>query len=213
LNFLCALPLDDPAALERQSGSRIKVLRRYHLENYFLDETTIAKLFEPMTIEDDRLRSPAKIRAMLKEIAQEHISYAAALSTAAYFREEIGNVDLMPKACNGKNIAELTALIFVRANEERVRIGKELDDAKIKQHVQNTMHKIEDSLARDTEDWKALVPGRVILKAFCSKTPLHYNGFRTAFINAAENVPTNPFGDIIEIFGQFNRETHAGMVA
>lgn len=65
------------------------------------------------------------------------------------------------------------------------------------------MRKIEESLEQDSEEWKALIPGRAILKTFCSKTPLQYDGFRTAFINTAEKVLVNPFRDIIEIFGNF----------
>ena len=113
----------------------------------------------------------------------------------------------MPKACNDKSTAELTALVLVQANEERVRFGKELEDAKITQHIEATMHKIEDSLTNDTEDWKALIPGRIILKTFCSKTPLKYDAFRTAFINAAEGVSPHPFADIIQIFREFNSMT------
>jgi hypothetical protein len=110
-----ALPLSDPADVERRAGGRIKVLGRYHLENYFLDEATIAKLFEPMTKEGDWLRSPVAIRAALKEAASEQVSYATALLTAAYFREAVGNIDLMPKGCNGKNIVELTTLISTKS--------------------------------------------------------------------------------------------------
>ena len=204
-----ALPLDDPREIERRSSGRIKLLGRYHLENYFLDEHTIAKLFESMTTEGDWLRSPAAIRSALKDIAQEHVSYAAALSTAAYFREEMGNVDLMPKGCNGKTAPELVNLLLIRSKEERSRLAWQLDDARITKHVENTMQRLEKSLAADTDDWKALIPGRVILKVFCSKTPLQYNNFRTAYINTAELVRTNPFADIIAIFDNFDRETLA----
>jgi hypothetical protein len=145
------------------------------------------------------------IRLALKDIARNHVSYAAALSTAAYFREKIGNVDLMPKGCNGKSTDELVKLMLARSGEERTRW--ELDDAEIKKHIERLMHTIEDSLLKDTDEWKALIPGRVILKSFCAKTPLQYDAFRTAFINAAERVPTNPFDDIVQIFEHFDHAT------
>jgi len=53
----------------------------------------------------------------------------------------------------------------------------------------------------------------VILKVFCASTPLQYENFRTAFINAAEFVPNNPFAEIVEIFGNFNRMTAASASA
>jgi AAA domain, putative AbiEii toxin, Type IV TA system len=55
-----AMPLHEIGAMERDSGGRIKALKKYHLENYFLDEKTIATMFEPMTVEGDWLRSPEK---------------------------------------------------------------------------------------------------------------------------------------------------------
>jgi len=145
-----ALPLDDPGEMERESAGRIKLLGRYHLENYFLDEKTIAKLFEPMTPEGDWLRSPEAIRSALKDIARKHVSYASALSTAAYFREEVGNIDLMPKGCNGKTAAELSQLVIARSSGERGRVIRLLDDATIQKHVENAMRKIEKSLAANT---------------------------------------------------------------
>ncbi|MGC1778414.1 MAG: hypothetical protein WBB34_10740 [Xanthobacteraceae bacterium] len=77
-------------------------------------------------------------------------------------------------------------------------------------HLKETMERIEASLAADTEEWKALVPGRVILRIFCSKTPLQYESFRTAFINAADSVVPNPFAEIIQIFETFDRMSAIG---
>jgi energy-coupling factor transporter ATP-binding protein EcfA2 len=200
-----ALPLDDSAEIERKGAGRIRLLKRYHLENYFLDEHTIAKVFEPLTPDGDRLRSPDVIRSLLKSIARKHASYATALSASAFFREEVGNVDLMPAGCNGKTAAELAKLVIERSRQERGRVMGLLDDTAVEKYVGNAMKRLENSLNADTDDWKSLIPGRVILKEFCSGTPLQYENFRTAFINAADCVPTNPFAEIIEIFETFNR--------
>src|SRR5438105_3151682 len=81
--------------------SRLKVLNRYHLENYFLEEEVLAKVFEPMEPEDSWLRSPQQIRTTLREIARIQVPYAAALTTSSYFREQVGNVSVMAKDCHG----------------------------------------------------------------------------------------------------------------
>jgi len=159
-----ALPLSDPSEIEAQGAGRIRLLGRYHLENYFLDEHTIAKLFEPLTTEEHWLRRPADVRAALKEVAAGQASYAAALLTAAYFREAVGNVDLMPKACNGKNVDELTTLILAKSVEETARVSTALDKVAIADHLKKVMDAIGKSLAADTDEWKALIPGKVILK-------------------------------------------------
>lgn len=59
--------------------SRIRVLSRYHLENYFLDETTIAQVFSTMEEVNSWLRDPEEIRKKLLEIAASQLSYATAL--------------------------------------------------------------------------------------------------------------------------------------
>jgi hypothetical protein len=200
-----ALPLVDPKEIEDRGGARIRLLKRYHLENYFLDETTIAKVFEPLVQADNWLRSPPAIRTALMDIARSQISYAAALVTSAYFREEIGKLDLMPKACNDKTTAELVNLMLLQVDAERARVARELDKAAVQKYAEQRMLEIDNSLVADTEEWKRLIPGRIILKAFCAKTPLQYDAFRTAFINAAEQVPINPFQDILDIFASFDR--------
>lgn len=162
-------------------------------------------MFEKLTKEGDWLRSPTEIRAALKIIAQQQISYAAALFTSTYFREKVGNVDLMPKGCNDKSVEELLSLILGRAKEERDRVAKDLDDVKISCHIKSVMARIEKSLAEDTEEWKSLIPGRVVLKAFCARTPLQYDSFRTAYIHASESAPANPFQEIISIFEEFDK--------
>jgi hypothetical protein len=45
---------------------------------------------------------------------------------------------------------------------------------------------------------------------FCSKTPLQYESFRTAFINTADSVLPNPFAEIIQIFEAFDRASAIG---
>ena len=200
-----AIPLIDAGEIEAATSGRLRLLRRYHLENYFLDEQTIARVFEPMAPVDSWLRSPEKIRAKLRDLAQGHTSYAAALTTAAYFREQCGNVDIMPRACNGKSIPELTTMILARATEEASRITNVVEKAKIECHVSEFMQTLERSLASDTEDWKSLIPGRIILKKFCAEASLAYDLFRSAYISTAGTMPTSPFSEVIGIFEGFDQ--------
>jgi hypothetical protein len=202
-----ALPLADAAEVEIAAAGRLKLLKRYHLENYFLDETTIAKLFESLVLPTSWLRSPPAIRAALREIAEEHISYAAALTTSAYFRECVGNVNLMPRACNGKTSAELSQMVLDCAHQEMKRVTDALTDNEIEKRIDAVMKRIELSLKGDTEEWKALIPGKIITKSFCSKAPIAYDQFQTAYINAAHLVPNNPFAEIIDIFAAFDAAT------
>jgi hypothetical protein len=98
----------------------------------------------------------------------------------------------------------LAALIWSRSTEETARITNILNKEKIEKHVSTIMQEIDSSLLADSDDWKSLIPGRIILKKFCGEAKLDYDLFRTAYINAAELMPINPFADLITIFRDFD---------
>jgi predicted ATPase len=84
------------------TSQRLRILNRYHLENYFLEENVLAAAFDHLEAADSWLRSPQEIRKVLRGIAQNFVPYATALATSAYFREQFGNLDIMVKDCVGK---------------------------------------------------------------------------------------------------------------
>jgi hypothetical protein len=110
----------------------------------------------------------------------------------------------MPKACNGKSADELVVLVTDRLTAERTRFAANLDGAHVATFIKDMMARIELSLENDTDDWKALIPARPILKRFCAGTPLDYEGFRTAYIGVADTMPNNPFQEIIDVFAAFD---------
>src|SRR5206468_11406253 len=84
------------------TSERLKVLPRYHLENYFLDENILAEVFREMEPNPSSwLRSRDQIGDAIRQIARQTIPYATALKVAATIRESIGNVDVMPNGIDG----------------------------------------------------------------------------------------------------------------
>ncbi|QAU49209.1 ATP-binding protein [Bradyrhizobium guangzhouense] len=208
-------PSRDLARLTELSGGRMQVLKRYHLENYFLDAEVIARMFEPFETEASErswLRDPAAIDERLKTIAREILSYAAALVVSAHFRERAGNVDLMPKGSQGKTTDELIALFEVEAASERLRINEALFADDIAVFTRQTMADLENSLADGT--WKNKVPGRPILQIFCSTKHcgLDFGRFKNAFVKAAQGTANSPFAEIEEIFARFSEFDTAAVV-
>ena len=57
-----------------QSEGRLRVLSKYHLENYFLDENLLAQAFALTEPSGSWLRDPSQIRARLREIARGTLS-------------------------------------------------------------------------------------------------------------------------------------------
>jgi ABC-type cobalamin/Fe3+-siderophores transport system ATPase subunit len=195
-------------AKEITSGSsqgRIEVLKRYHLENYFLDEDVLAAALSKLEPDKSSLGSPNEIRSRLKEIAKRQASYAAALAAAAYFRESVGNVDLMVGNCNGKSAAELALAIKERSKAERCRVVDILDDNKIEEFVQQFLQEIESSLSGDTDLWKQVIPGKQILNIFASSIGLSATRLKTMFIREAISRPVSPFEELFAIFERFDR--------
>jgi predicted ATPase len=193
-----------PRSSTQLASQRLRVLNRYHLENYFLEESVLAAAFEHLEPEGSWLRSPQQIRKALREIAQNYVPYATALATSAYFREQFGNVDIMAKDCFGKNTDELVAQLLARVAQEKVRATTALDEAAVEAHARAIAQELLDSLIQDTDEWKALIPGRQVLNTFAARAKLDSARIKTAYIKAAERQTVNPFQEIVEIFSSFN---------
>lgn len=199
-----AIPFSStPDELEAASKGRLKVLKRYHLENYFLDENILASVFSSMEQEGAWLRDPQQIRAKLKELAQATLSYSAALIESARYRNLAGNLDIMPKGCHDKSSIELADLFKNRATEERTRINAVLNEGDIERSIQATMETLQQSLNTDTDEWKHLVPGKVLFNRFAAQAKLDAGRLKTLYLKEAEKHEPYPFADIIQIFERF----------
>ncbi len=199
------IPLSqNKSALTQSSKNRLSVLDRYHLENYFLEEDILARVFSPLEPDGSWLRNPASIRNTLKDIAKEMISHTVALYASAHFREEVGNISLMPKDCNGKSNEQLKEIICSRATTEKTRVEQIIDSENISKFIDDTMELIKDSIEKDTDEWKRLIPGKSILNIFSHKAGMRVGRLKRAYIAEALKSDANPFTDIIHIFERFN---------
>ena len=200
------IPLSlDKSSLMKLSKGRLSVLDRYHLENYFLEEAILARVFSSLEPEGSWLRTPASIRESLKDIAKDMISYTVALYTSVHFREAVGNIDLMPKDCNGKSNEQLKSIICSKATTEKTRVDQTIYSANISKFIDDTMKLIEDSIEKDTDEWKKLIPGRSILNIFSSKAGMQVGMLKRAYLAEAMKSDPNPFNEIIQIFERFNK--------
>ena len=184
-------------ALEETGKGRLRVLKSYHLENYFLDENVIAGIFSIMEPEDSWLRNPKQIRAMLREIATTMISYTAALIVSANYRILVGNLDIMPKACHDKSPEELIKQINERINSEKARINSTINEVDIATSVKLIVEKLQHSLEEDTDEWKHMIPGKQLFNRFASKTGIDSGRLKTLYLREAEKHAPYPFADIL----------------
>lgn len=198
------VPLSRPVEqLERESNRRLRVLSRYHIENYFLDTRVLAKVFEQMEPEESWLRSSQAIEVKLREIARSCISYAVALVVAAEFRDRVGNLDIMPSAVHGKNIDDLVPLILSQLSSERKRIDNAIGEAGVESRIRALFHDFESSLVEQGDRWKIIFPGKTILAKFAGLVRHDLSRLKTMYIQAAEGLDQSPFIEIQEIFDGF----------
>jgi ABC-type lipoprotein export system ATPase subunit len=193
-------PLESSAVDKASSEGRLRRLSKYHLENYFLDEQVWAEVFATMEPGDSWLRDPVQIRAKSREIASGFVSYAVALSASSSLRRQVGNVDLMPKECHNKSVAEATELFTEKASAELDRVKSVLDGDGVTKEVEDSFNRLEKAIEDDSDDWKALIPGKPVLAGFAKSAGLSPARAKTLYIAKALISETKPFAEIIEIF-------------
>lgn len=183
----------------------LKVLPRYHLENYFLDEHVWAKAFEVLEPEENWMRDPAMIASRIKTIARGFVSYSVALSVASRVRLLFGNLDVMPKNCHGKNVQELTDLFNSRARSEATRLRTTLDPQALDKLVREKFSEITASLdSASDKSWMTAMPGRPILNKFAAEAQLNTARAKRLYIAGATGAAlSDPFDDIRKIFRSF----------
>lgn len=131
------------------SSDRLAILPRYHLENYFLDESVWAHALAKLMPEDSSLTSADAIRKKLRDLAADQISYAVALRIAADTRQKAGNVSVMPKNCNGLTAAELGTAMTSALGAEEARLRGILDGPSTTAAIEQEFERIQTSLEQD----------------------------------------------------------------
>lgn len=193
-------------------SARLRVLPRYHVENYFLDEAVWADAFSLLEPPTSWLRAPARIRACFHELAQDLVSYATAVSITAEYRLNVGNVDLMPDDCHGKSEEAIVALLHARATTESLRVVDALSASSIEASAHDYFTRLSESLAADTDEWKTLIPGKPLLGRFASRAGLDTARAKTAYLNAVQKTGADTFDEVVAIFRTFAESEQVPMI-
>ena len=183
---------------------RFKVLPRYHLENYFLDESVIAQIFEEMEPPDSWLRDRAQIEQRIKLFAKMAVPLAVSLRVGAVARFDVGNADVRVKGVgNGISLAELQDKLREKILAENLRISASLDGKKLENVAAEEFQRLNTSLDNATNDWRNDIPGRVLLNQFASAAKIPVGRFKTLYLKKAETQIIDPFTEIRTIFREF----------
>lgn len=194
--------------LQEKSSGRLRFLSRYHLENYFLDETLLAEVFGTLGVEEGSwLLDPSRINDFLRESAREFVPYATALSVSHRVRLGVGNVDIMPKNCARSDFEDLASLFEGARSAEASRVGAFLDAAHLRKLVEQEYETVKTSTAGASDDWKRLIPGKPLLGKLAKQAKCDAANMKRAFIRAAAGRAADPFIEIRTIFETFAQFT------
>lgn len=200
-----SLPDKVMGELIEKSLGRLAFLPRYHLENYFLDENIIAKMFTKMESKDSWLREPQQIRERLKQIARDSIPYTIQLWLGASLRSKVGEIEVSVKGVDEMNLEQYTKQLEEPILTENKRISSVLSSEQIKATVKERWNLINSLINSDNEDWKKIIPGRIICNKFSNVASVSPGRFKTLYINQVREEGLNPFGDIINIFKTWDK--------
>ena len=103
------------------------------------------------------------------------------------------------------NASELAEAICIKAEQEGARINDAIDLEEIKAAVHDTITELEASFGEGS-GWERTIPGRPILQTFCGSggANMDLGRFKLAYLKAAEEVSTDPFADVVQIFEKFS---------
>ena len=190
-------------SVEAGLSTRIKMLRRYHLENYFLDPEVLSVAFSAMEAKGSWLLDPNAIEAKIREFAAATIPYAVALNVSASLREQVGNVSLMPKGIEtALPIDDLVQKFVQKLATEKTRVNQSLDIAAVESFIRAEHKRLTDSLKINDEVWKVDIPGRIVFNKFCGAANIEVGRLKQLYIKASK-LEHGPFQEIIDTFEGF----------
>jgi hypothetical protein len=191
------------AAKEQAAGGKLRYLKRYHLENYFLDPTALALVFADIEPDSSWLRSAVAIRDRLRSIARSSIAYAVGLIVSEAARREVGNVSIMPRGLDAQDCDALVPLFIERAAHEASRTGMVLSAGRVETLVRNTYRTLEVACSGTSDEWLVKMPGKPILSRFAAQTVLDVGRLKLAYIKTVQKHSLDCFEDIVDIFRGF----------
>lgn len=194
-----AAPLGvSPKDIQQRSAGRFQVLSKYHLENYFLDESVLSACFTDQEPANSWLRDAEAINSKLTEIARSYLSYATALIVSKQLRQAVGNISVMPKGCSNISAEELATAIGALINSEQARVLDAMNRDQADTLVRHTYTHLEKSL--ESSDWKSVLPGKPVLASFASLANIPLGRLKSLYISRNAALGLNTFDEIRTIF-------------
>ena len=135
-----------------------------------------------MADEDSWLHSVEEIEKRLRKIARSQLGHAVSLVVSKELCDATGNLSVKPKGCHKMDIATLVDAFSEKAEAERQRVTTTLDDASVRQLVEDSYQKFENLLDAPGDAWKMKFPGKCVLLPFCGEAGVKENHLKNLYI-------------------------------
>ena len=119
------------------------------------------------------------------------VPYTLSLYTAAHFREQVGNIDMMPQGVDQSSLEDLPALLKSKACAESARVVDAVADVKVEEFVAALTSKLNDSFRENTEYWKETIPGKPLLSKFAHAANIPADRLKRGYIKHAATLCAN----------------------
>lgn len=188
--------------LESRSAGHLRFLTRLHVENYFLDENTIATAFEDLAAPSDWRRQPAAIRERLLNLAQACIPVAVNRWLSTQLRSLVGELDISAKGIDTCSQDQLISFAITAAENETARISQHLGPDALSAQLSARWTQLAASL-NSGDRWKSIFPGKMLFGQFAAACRIKSGMLRSAYLAASRRTNFAAFQDILDIFAHW----------
>lgn len=198
-----SLSPDRLAKVESESSGRLRFLKRYHLENYFLDENTLSRVFQAMEPPESWLREPMEIRKRLRQCAKEAAPLAMQTWANAYLRGRTPRPWPELKLGEARDFSAFRPAIEQAAGELPAMVPTVEE---VVGSVERRWRTIVEALDSDTDLWKVEIPGKPILGMFAGAAKFDKDRLCRLYVDADRKSEVSVFQDILEVFTSFRSQ-------
>ena len=155
---------------------------------------------------DSWLRDPKQVDEKLRQLATQIVPVAVALRVAAEIREQVGNVDIMPKGIHTQStLDDLIRAFGERLGQERERIVSSLSPATIDGVARSEYGRLQEAITHGDGSWKIDIPGRIVFNRFAHIAQMKPGRLKALYLRKAQELHQDPFSEIRDIFRSFRR--------
>ncbi|MFC1810102.1 AAA family ATPase, partial [Patescibacteria group bacterium] len=193
--------LSESKIKQLETGTKLKCIKRRHLENYFLDSKILAKVSNRLCLEK-KWSNQANIDKELEQITKTTFTEALSLIIKEYIKINSNIPVPSIKAVQEKNAEELIVEVISQIQVQTKKIGEDLDKSNLESIFNKFKQKLEKSLSDGT--WIKVFPGKVLFREICKKIGANCDQVRECYIQIVLEDEEKIFNDIKTIFKAFS---------